>query len=371
MSIIDFEELKTTLVEKFEAGKAEFIQKRPNILVCGYTGSGKTSLIQAVMGDLVSNDRIGSGAPKTMAFDKYESDNILIWDSRGLEMGQTEEEFTKMMREFVRSKQEDPNLDNHIHLVWYVIQGSGARVTECDLPLMKEIFTPESDITVITKRDLMRPVQLESIRDVLNKNGIMDEHIIATSDLEGGAIGCNELVDLSYTMLPDAYKAAFLDAQRVDIEKKIEAIRAKEPLAKKIVMGASGVAAGIGLIPIPLSDAALILPAQMGMIGSLAALYNLEKAMIANFALPFVTQCAGIITATSLTKLLPGIGSLINAGIAGSLTGAMGLFVKYNFENIAIKIVKNEPVPEFGLNVEQFKAFYNDYIKGKFPKGSE
>ncbi len=367
MEQLSTEYLKQIFLDKVESCKGEFIQKRPNILVCGYTGSGKTSLIQAIMGDLVPDDRIGTGSPKTMKFDEYASDYIHIWDSRGLELGEGEEEFTEKMKDFIRSRQNDPNIDNHVHLVWYVIQGSGARVTDCDFNLMKNIFNPDSIITVITKRDLMRPVQLEAMTDVLQKGGIPADRIIATSDTEGGSVGCKELVDLSCQLLPDAYKAAFIDAQRVDLERRIEAVRAKSVMAKKIIMTSVGIAGGIGLIPIPLSDAALLLPTQMGMIGSLAALYQLEKAMIANFALPFVAQCAGIVTASSLAKFIPGLGSLINAGVASSLTGAMGMFVQSNFEDISIKKIKNEPVPEFGLDFASFKKFY-DNNKGKFSK---
>jgi hypothetical protein len=40
-----------------------------------------------------------------------------------------------------KSGQEDPTTDDsHIHLVWYCIQGCGARVTDTDKKLILDIF---------------------------------------------------------------------------------------------------------------------------------------------------------------------------------------------------------------------------------------
>ena len=118
-------DVKKEFNSKYEEARQRF-GKRPNILVCGYTGSGKSSLVKAILGDVVPDSAIGDGAPKTMGYDCYENDLVRIWDSKGLELGETEASFTEETRRFVRSRQDDPNVDNHIHLVWYTIQGPGA-----------------------------------------------------------------------------------------------------------------------------------------------------------------------------------------------------------------------------------------------------
>ena len=115
---------------KYEEARQRF-GKRLNILVCGYTGSGKSSLDKAILGDVVPDSAIGDGAPKTMGYNCYENDLVKIWDSKGLELGETEEPFIGETRRFVRFRQDDPNVDNRIHLVWYTIQGPGTRVTDC------------------------------------------------------------------------------------------------------------------------------------------------------------------------------------------------------------------------------------------------
>ncbi|MBQ9336760.1 MAG: 50S ribosome-binding GTPase [Lentisphaeria bacterium] len=357
-------DVKKEFNSKYEEARARF-GKRPNILVCGYTGSGKSSLVKAILGDVVPASAIGDGAPKTMGYDCYENDLVKIWDSKGLELGETEEEFTAQTRSFVRERQEDVNVDNHIHLVWYTIQGPGARVTDCDKNLIKNIFNTRNVIVVVTKSDITRPNQKTALQQVIMDAGVPADRIIFTCDEEGGSEGCKELMNLSYAMLPDAYKDAFMEAQRIDREAKIQAVRDKAGKAKAIIATATTAAAGAAAIPIPLSDAAVIIPIQVTMIATLAGLYGLKEEAVKQSALPFVARLAGVFLATSLLKLIPGLGSAINATVAGTLTGAMGLYVKSNFEENAIAKIEGRPAPDLGFDVELFKKFYAEYKKNR------
>ena len=354
----------TEFNSKYEEARARF-GKRPNILVCGYTGSGKSSLAKAVLGDIVPDNAIGDGRPMTMGYDCYENDLVCLWDSKGLENGEAEQKFTEHTREFVRQRQNDPDVDNHIHLVWYTIQGSGARVTDCDLNLIRNIFNPEHVIVVITKSDATRLRQKDALLEALKAVGIPENRIVFTSDAESGAIGCKELMHLSYSMLPDAYKDAFMEAQRIDQEARVQAIHDKSGKAKAIVTTAVTAAAAAGAIPIPLSDAAVLIPIQITMIASLAGLYGLKQEAVKQSALPFVAKLVGIFAASSILKLIPGLGSVVNATVAGTLTAAMGMFVRSNFEDAAIAKVKGQPAPELSFDVELFKKFYAEYKKQK------
>ena len=47
--------------------------------------------------------------------------------------------------------------------------------------------------------------------------------------------------------------------------------------------------------------------------------------------------------------------------MAGTLTAAMGMFVRSNFEETAIAKVKGLPVPQLNFDVELFKKFYAEY----------
>ena len=361
------EELDSKFNQEYEKAKAQYC-KKPNILVCGYTGSGKTSLTKTILGDVVPAEAVGEGRPKTMDYCHYENDVVSIWDSQGLELGETEVAFMEKTREFIKSRVTDMDVDKHIHLVWYTIQGPGARVTDCDLALIKEIFPTKDLIVVITKSDITRPSQKEALKRVLMENGVSEDRIVFTSDEEGESIGCKELVDLSLEMLPEAYRDAFAFAQNINRERKKQAVLEKAGKAKAIIVAATTAAGAAGAVPIPLSDAAVITPIQVTMIASLAALYGLNGKEITVAAMPFIARAVGTMTASSLLKLIPGLGSVVNASVAILLTGAMGWFVQTQFEKLAIAKALGEPPPDVKFNFDLFRSFLDNY-KAKNDRG--
>lgn len=346
--------------EKFRAGyqQERAKRKRPTVLVSGYTGCGKSSLIRAVCGNVVPRSIIGDGSPKTVGFDKYETEDICVYDSRGLELGETEERFTTETKEFIRKCQADKNVDNHIHLVWYAIQGSGARVTDCDINLIRNIFNPNDVIVVLTKKDITREGQLEALVRRLTEAGVPQERIIATSDEDAGSDGCKDLMRLSYKMLPEAYRDAFISAQQIDIDAKIKAVKDKKTRARAIIASATVGASTIAATPIPVADAPLLMGVQAVMIGGLAALYGFNEGQLKHAALPLLARVAGMLAASSLVKFLPMLGSAIQATVAGSITAAMGWFVADQFEKTAIATIKGEVVPALAFDPSVFVQYY-------------
>lgn len=341
----------------YDDAKKDFFSKRadelkklksPTILVCGYTGTGKSSLIKAICGtDVISEDKIVHGRPGTMGYIKYKSDLVNFWDSQGFEPGDTEQMFEDKTRKFLRERQEDNNVDNHIHLIWYAIQGSGGRVTDCDIKLINKIFNPEHEIVTITKKDITRPVQMNAMRERLTSSGVLTNRIIPTADNDINS--CKELMELSYKMLPDAYKNAFMSAQTIDLDKKASRAHA-------IIHGAATTAAGIASNPIPFSDAVLITPIQVYMIAHLAVLYNMSDDMAKKLYLPLIARAVGTITASSLLKFFPGLGNMVNAGVAFTLTEALGWTVQKKLHQCLKSKIEGTKMPEMDFDENEFKS---------------
>ncbi len=339
---------------------------RPNVLVCGQTGSGKTSLIQAICGeDLVPADAIGDAAPTTGGFDEYADEHIRIWDSKGFEPGEEDDGFILDMRSFLRERLDGTSPEEHVHLVWHAIQACGARVTDCDLKLLREVFRPEHTIVVLTKADIARPGQIEAMTSRLVEAGVDRDRILPASDRRSGSLGCRELMELSYRLLPAACRESFLEAQRIDRESRLGMVRQRRGRAAAIISAATATAAGIGAVPIPIADAALLIPLQTGMIASLAALHGIGREAIGHAVLPFVARVAGIYASSSLLKLFPVLGSAVNAAMAASLTGAMGWFVQSRFEGMAIARIEGEPVPDLDFDLGSFRDYYRAYRTGE------
>ncbi len=351
-SIMENMDFKSEFERKF--AEAEFGGKRPNILVAGYTGSGKTSLIRTILGDgIVPKRGIDNGKPCRIDFDRYENDSIRLWDSRGLELGELEADFRESMRRFVSDCQDDVNVDEHIHLVWYLIQGNSGRVTDSDLALMKEIFTFDDVIAVISKKDITKPAQSEAIRRILIDSGLPEHRIVEVSDAESGAIGARELVELSRKMLPVAYRDAFMAAQSIDREAKAAQVAEKQARAKAIV--AEAIAATKA------DEAESPENAMIAMLTDLSVLYNLRDPAIHQQEAKFVES----LLKTHRRDFLDADDPDKNAGL---LLGALGNFMRNNFEAYAVARIKGTPLPELGFDLELFRQYYDNYKEGSTMK---
>lgn len=147
--------------------------KKPNILICGYTGAGKTNIIQALLEkDLVPDNKIGHEAnPMTQDYDRYENELIGIWDSKGLEPDKGENEFIERTKKYIRELQENKNVDEHIHIFWYAISVGVGKVTDTDLKIINT-FPKESTLIIISKADLdKRNETVKAIKKRLIEDG--------------------------------------------------------------------------------------------------------------------------------------------------------------------------------------------------------
>ena len=341
--------------------------KRPNILIAGYTGCGKSALMRTIIGDAVPKEAVDDSKPCRIDFDCYENENIRLWDSRGLELGDAEADFCERMRDFVAERQEEVDVDDHIHLIWYLIPGNGARVTDCDLELLKNIFTADNVIPVISKCDITKPEQLKAISAILMENGIPESSIIAVSDSEGGAINCKELVELSCQMLPGAYRDAFIAAQSIDREARAQNIlerseRAREMIAKTIIEVEQLVED-----PIQVSNTAEVTKVLtfpfLEMTVKLAALYGIRDKAHRAAAAQFANDVVGGF-AQALQEMKLDSDATIGKQSVGILTGALGHYFKNNFEAFAVARARATALPELGFDLKQFQAFFQSYKQG-------
>lgn len=92
-----------------------------------------------------------------------------------------------------------------------------------------------------------------------------------------------------------------------------------------IIHGAATTAGGIGLSPIPGSDAAPIMAVQVAMILALGRALNIpvEESFAVSLAKNAIAKQAGKYIASQLVKILPG-GNIVNAVVAFGITEALG-----------------------------------------------
>ncbi|WP_454118376.1 YcjF family protein [Microbacterium lacticum] len=310
---------------------------RFNLAVIGGTGVGKSSLINAVFGrDLA---KVGKGLPVTRGVQYYSDDSLGIWDIEGFEIGSTVppgEQLRGHLEEIARHPK-----NQQISVVWYCVKSNDDRLTPADVAMIGELSRARLPvILVLTKvdwsknpitgqRGVSKSVEefVDWLENPVDENGqpisIGYERVILTSTSDkhgkGKGHGLGELVAETLTLSPEDEKDAFRIAQRLNLPWKRE-------LARPIINAATVAAAGAAAVPLPVADAVTLAPIQLGMMARISVIYDIEmKTALSTSALANLgAQLAGRALASSLIKLIPGAGSVINAGVAGALTGATG-----------------------------------------------
>ena len=111
-------------------------------------------------------------------------------------------------------------------------------------------------------------------------------------------------------------------------------LESKKRASQGVIAAAVAGAFGEGFAPIPFSDAALLVPTQVGMIAGITVIFGMDVSK--SFLTSFVTATLGSAGATvlgktivsNLLKLIPGVGTvtggMISGTTAGLLTTALG-----------------------------------------------
>lgn len=310
---------------------AESIKARGvvNILIAGRTGVGKSTLINSVFqGNLAVT---GQGRPVTKNVREYSKERLplRIIDTRGLEMADFDSTLEELVNEVKKRKIEtDPS--KHIHVGWVCISEDSRRVEDAEINLTEQLSGHFPMIGVITKARADNGFRHDVQKFLPGLKNVVRIRAMGETFDEGhklGPMGLAELIQLTNEVIPEGQKKAFIAAQKVSIT-------LKKNKAHGIVAGAAVAAAAIGATPIPFSDAFLLVPAQIGMLAGVTAVFGLE--FDTGFLSTLVTTSAGCTATTfvgralvaNLLKLFPGAGSavggMISAGTASSLTVALG-----------------------------------------------
>ncbi len=299
-----------------------------NIIVTGQTGVGKSTLINAIFRKRLADESIGR--PVTQHVQRHDVSGVpvTIYDTPGIELGDSKD---AVIREFKKTIRQSRKASPHdlIHVLWYCIDAGQTRVQDYDTEIVRALAQEIPVILVFTQCiDDERADALEQTIAEANLP-IVDAHPVRTlarpRNVGGTTIeprGLEELVRLTHRILPEAVRRAFTNAQGVVIALKVDQARA-------IVATSSALAAGIGAAPIPVSDAVVLLPVQLGMLAGITAVFGVDMStdsatkLIRGLVGQGGVSAVGKPMAARLLKVLPGA-SLINAAVAGALTAALG-----------------------------------------------
>ncbi|MGV8155004.1 MAG: GTPase [Alkaliphilus sp.] len=143
---------------EYEKMKRETSKCKPNILVCGATGVGKSSVINFLFGEEVAN--VGEGKAVTRGIHEYKSDgvDVVLYDSEGYEIGnEAQSKFKEDVVGFIEQRIKNTDvIEEQIHLVWYCISAGNKRITDLDIDTVNEFSDKGVKFPVI----FMLPLEL-------------------------------------------------------------------------------------------------------------------------------------------------------------------------------------------------------------------
>lgn len=322
--------------EKFanDFKKARSKIKKPNILVLGGTGAGKSSLVNATFGKALA--RVGAGRPVTQGIDSYENELVRIYDSEGYESGdEAQNRYKDKVLDFIKIRA--PQLEDQIHLAWYCISAANHRVFDIDIKTINEIAVRKLPIAVVlTQVDQVSEDDSKTLLAIVQSKCPHASTFEFSTDAELG-LTVDPLILWANENLDDSLKEGFISSVRNGVE-----LKRKQSYA--IIAQHVASAATIALSPIPFSDAPLLVGNQITMIARLASIWdmpNVESLASGSIFSQLVSQL-GRSLAGNLAKFIPGAGSAtgaaINASIASAITGAVG----YTVAEVCERIVNDD-----------------------------
>ena len=173
---------------------------KPVILVCGKTGIGKTSLIQAVTGrEIVPDSAIGTGMPVTHGFTPYETEAATFVDAEGMEPGTTVADYIAFLKGELLERLATGKSENVITNVWYCVDGPGARVQDADREIVKAFG--EKVILVVTKSEIMRKSQFETMNAAVSSLVPESRIVMVSSETKSGL---DQLISRTKAMITSA-----------------------------------------------------------------------------------------------------------------------------------------------------------------------
>ena len=320
-----------------------------NVLLMGVSGCGKSTLINAILGEEAA--KTGQGSSATERMEVYSNDSLpfRLIDTVGYEYSflkqlKIKNEIMKWSKSAIGKK----STDKLIHVIWFCIDATSKRIDKQVLDFIKSVSLTWKNVPIIVvftksysdaeekeNKEMFEKVKSEyKDSDKLNIKGtcyvvaksypINENYVVSEKGLE-------ELVEMTNELAPEAMKIN--KENIIELDKRLKNNRAYTVIVTSTI-GASV----IGAVPIPVADAAVLVPLQTLMLNSIAKIYKIKEEDQTNKIIDTIIKVGTTtLVGRGLVKMLGGVNAamaVINGAVAGAVTFVAGAICNTVFSKV-------------------------------------
>ena len=344
--------------EETSMERGDILVKRGNILVIGKSGVGKSTLINAVLGEERAKTSWGTSGT-TDKIDLYESDKIpfRIIDTIGFEPSFFRAyKAINAVKNWSKGNGNKKGEENQINVIWFCVEGTSTKLFPEEIKnylKATSMWETVPVIVVITKsysipdrvrnEEMVKEAFYKQKKSVQNLRKIIpvvaSEYVISEGNDGEAAIvapvsGIEELIQETNDLMPEGIQAGKRDMEKFLLQRK-------RSFAQGVIGMSTVSGCAVGAIPIPLADATLLSAIEISEINLIARIYGISKNEDTNLFFNSIVEVGTVSvvakTAISTLKVIPGVNiaaSVLNAIIAGSFIVAIGEGTTYVFEKV-------------------------------------